>query len=375
MPRDGSAARVGATVLVGLAAFAGLVFVVGEKDLLFSRKSRYFVQFDNVSSLAAGNPVQLNGVAVGKIEEIILPEDTGETQLKVWISVDRRFAKRIREDSLARIQTLGLLGDKFVSIRSGTPSYEQIHPGNEIPAAPATEIDELLASGGDVVANLSVAAHSLSNILTKMERGEGFLGSLFAESEDGTTLTDTVTGLLGEIRLVIHDVRTGGGSLGRLIYDSELTDGLDAVIVEAQSLLANIDEGEGLLPALLTDATTRDDFDSALQSLGDSGDRLSTLVAEMSDGDGLLPRLISDEELAEELTTELRQLLGHLNEATEKLNKGDGSAALLLNDPSVYEALNDILIGVDESKFLRWLVRDRQKSGVRTRYEESQAGP
>jgi len=39
----------------------------------------------------------------------------------------------------------------------------------------------------------------------------------------------------------------------------------------------------------------------------------------------------------------------------------------------VYEAINDILVGVDESKMLRWLVRDRQRSGIKKRYNETKA--
>ena len=47
-------------------------------------------------------------------------------------------------------------------------------------------------------------------------------------------------------------------------------------------------------------------------------------------------------------------------------------------DPQVYEAMNDIIVGIDESKMLRWLVRNRQKSGIKVRYEdqiEGQEGP
>ena len=58
------------------------------------------------------------------------------------------------------------------------------------------------------------------------------------------------------------------------------------------------------------------------------------------------------------------------NEIAEKLNSGEGTVAQLVNDPAVYEALNDILVGVDESKFLRWLIRNRQKKGIEERYED-----
>ena len=45
---------------------------------------------------------------------------------------------------------------------------------------------------------------------------------------------------------------------------------------------------------------------------------------------------------------------------------------MLIDDPSVYEAINDVIVGIDESALLRWLVRNRQKTGIKKRYREEQ---
>lgn len=371
MPREGSPIRVGITVVAGLAVLAAAIFLIGEKEFLFSRKNRYYIEFDTVNNLTTGNPVQLNGVNVGRVQDIILPEDMGETELRVWITVERRYAPRIRQDSLARIQTLGLLGDKYVALSSGTPAFPVIEPEGEIPAAPTAEIDELLASGGDVVDNLVIAASSLSNILAKMEEGEGLLGALISDPESGPGLSETVRDILDEMRIVIADIRQGEGTMARLIYDDELGEQLETTIEDVRDLLAKMDEGEGLLPALLGDRELREDFSTVVENLGQTTKRLDETVTDLGEGDGLFSRLVEDEELADELTTELRSLLRNLNEASEKLNQGDGTAAMLLNDPDVYDAINDILVGINESKILRWLVRNRQRSGIRERYQDA----
>jgi hypothetical protein len=41
----------------------------------------------------------------------------------------------------------------------------------------------------------------------------------------------------------------------------------------------------------------------------------------------------------------------------------------LINDPAVYESINDILIGINESQMLRWLIRNRQQKGIEKRYD------
>jgi phospholipid/cholesterol/gamma-HCH transport system substrate-binding protein len=375
MPRDvGAAVRVGATVLVGLMVLAIAIFLVGERQFLFSRKNRYYVEFENVSNLTVGNPVQLNGVTVGKVEDIVLPENTDAT-VQVWITVERRYAPRLRQDSQARIQTLGLLGDKYIAINSGSQSVPAIEPGGQIAAAPTTEIDQLLASGGDVVENLSVAASSLSNILSRMERGEGLLGALVADRGNGQTLNETVTGILTDLRDVLADVKQGKGTLGSLLYDDRLARDLGTAVAKLDQVATKLNEGDGLLPALVSDPALKERFTTALGNLEKTSDDLETMVSDLNSGNGLLPRLMKDEGLAAELETELKGLLKELNEATEKLNRGDGTAAKLLNDPAVYDAISDILVGINESRMLRWLIRNRQKAGIHERYQEAQGIP
>jgi phospholipid/cholesterol/gamma-HCH transport system substrate-binding protein len=374
MPRDRAVIKVGATVLAGLVVVSVAIFLIGERQFLFARKNRYYVELENVSNLTVGNPVQLNGVAVGKVEDIVLPEDSDAT-VQVWITIERRYAQRIRQDSVARIQTLGLLGDKFIAINSGSADSPVVEPGGQITAAPATEIDQLLSSGGDVVDNLVVAASSLSNILSRMERGEGLLGALVADRGDGQALNETITVILTDLRDVLSDVKSGRGSIGRLLYSDDLTVELEGAIAELQQLAQAMNEGDGLLPALISDPALRDRFTEALGNLETTSGELETLVADLGSGDGLLPRLMKDEALADELSTDLRQLLDQLNQASTKLNQGEGTASKLLNDPAVYEAISDILVGINESRMLRWLIRNRQKAGIQERYEEAQDSP
>src|SRR4029079_15083591 len=52
-----------------------------------------------------------------------------------------------------------------------------------------------------------------------------------------------------------------------------------------------------------------------------------------------------------------------------------GTAGKIINDPSVYESINEILIGINESKLLRWLIRNRQEKGSEKRYQIEQSRP
>lgn len=376
MPRRGEAGRrewkVGLLVLVALVLLSFGIFLIGEQSNLFSRKNEYFIYFPNVGGLNEGNPVQLNGVEVGTVRSIVLPTEAASEQIKVTIEVDRRYADRIREDSEARIKTLGLLGDKFVELTSGSPGEEPIPPGGVIPAAAPTNVDKLIASGEDVMDNVVQISADLRDILQRMEQGEGLLGELTTESETGRRVTDAVIETMESVQRVATEIEQGDGPLSRLIHDQELADSLTGSVARLEGVLDKAENGEGLLPALLNDPSTKEEFNATLQQLREVATNLEGFSRELQEGEGLLPRLIADEELGDEVESDLRQAMDGINELTRKLNEGEGTAGKLINDPSVYEAVQDVIVGINESRILRWLIRNRQQKGIEERYEDVQ---
>ncbi|HLE83945.1 MAG TPA: MlaD family protein [Thermoanaerobaculia bacterium] len=376
MPRDGARTwRVGLLVIVALALLAFGIFLIGEESNLFSRKNHYAIYFGTAGGLNPGNPVQLDGVEVGTVRSVVLPTDAASSQIKVTVEVDRAYGDRIREDSLARIKTLGLLGDKFVELTTGSPGAEPIPPGGVIPAAPPTNVDQLIASGEDVMDNVVQISADLRDILQRTEQGEGLLGELTTESETGRRVTDAIVETMESVQRVARNVETGEGPLPRLIHDRELADRIDVSLGRLDSVLADLEGGDGLLPGLLHDPATREDYDATMARLRGVTENLEGFSRELQEGDGLLPRLLQDEELGDEITGELRQVLDRINNVARKLDQGEGTAGKLISDPSVYEAVQDVIVGVEESRMLRWLIRNRQKKGIEKRYEAAQGQP
>lgn len=364
--------KVGLLVLGALIALAIGIFFVGEENRLFGRKNEYFVHFKSVEGLATGNPVQLDGVNVGHIQRIVLPEAVDESSLTVWVSVDRAYAQRIREDSQARIQTLGLLGDKYIQLSSGSPDAAILPDGGQIPAAPGTELDELLASGGSAMDNLVAISASLRNILARMEAGEGVLGELTTESPAGQEVRSKILNILGSAERISQGIEAGEGTLGRLVRDDSMADEVEAALKGFSTALGQLHDGEGVLPALLTDPDIRDRFRETLTNLSTASERLGVLAEELQEGDGLLAKLLADEEYGDKVAADVAELVERMNSVAGKIDEGRGSLGTLINDPSISEAINDIIVGINESKLLRWLVRNRQRKGIEARYQDSQ---
>ena len=377
MPRKGQArvVRVGVLVLVAVVVLAAGVFLIGDRNNLFSRKNRYYIDFQSAGGLKQGNPVQLNGVDVGSVDEVILPTDPARKLIRVWITVDRQFAGRVRTDSRARIKTLGLLGDKFVEITSGSPAFPVVPTNGTIQAAPATNVDAILASGEDVMDNVVTISHQLNNILGRMERGEGLLGQLTTDTPDSLRMRRSLVQTFESVERIAATVEHGQGPLPRLLNDRELADRLARAVTRRVAHPAAAQGGPGRWPGLLNDPATRQSFDTTLATLNQVAHDLQAFTADLESSDALLPRLVKDEEYGREITEEVRQIVQRLNTVSERLVSGEGTAAKLINDPQIYQAVNDILIGVNESWMLRWLIRNRQKAGIEKRYEDAGGPP
>lgn len=368
-----SEVKVGLLLVVTLAVVIAGITLLGKESNLFRSKNAYSIRFDTVSGLNTGNPVQLNGVDVGEVKQVILPRDPSESEIVVWVAIDSRYEKRIREDSEARIKTLGLLGDKYVEITSGSPDRPAIPDQGLIPTAPATSVDELLASGEDVMDNITAVTFSLREILERTRAGEGLLGELTTESESGEQLVGSVTETLDSIRDAVDRINQGQGPLARLLNDEEMGDRMEVSMDRLDRILGQVESGEGLLPSLLNDPQGKERFDEILARLDRTTAGLETLARDLEDKEGLLQKLLRDEDYAEKISTDLAELLDRLNHLSAKMTEGDGTVARLLDDPEIYQSLNDILIGIDESWMLRWLIRNRQKAGIESRYQEQRS--
>lgn len=372
--------RVGVIVFASLLLFLVMIVIVGGKTGFFLARSSYFARFPNSQGLVGGNQVRLAGVTVGAVQEVEVPKQPGE-DLTVRFDIERRYRHLVRSDSRVEIKTIGLLGDKYLEVTPGSNDRPLAEPGTEIAAVRGTELDKLLAGSGDLLADVSAVAKSLKTILGRVENGEGLVGEITSASPQGKELSHSLRQTIVSTNALLEDVRKGKGLVGRLVADEKLGEKvaseLEASTASLRKILGAVEkgagEGEGLLPALLGDPAGKKKFFAMVDSLQAAAEGLAGFSKELSTGKGLLPQLVHDEEFARDLTRDLGRISASLARVAEKLDRGDGTVGKLINDPSVYEAIDDILVGIDESKPLKWLVRNRQRSGIQTRYEVERA--
>jgi hypothetical protein len=98
---------------------------------------------------------------------------------------------------------------------------------------------------------------------------------------------------------------------------------------------------------------------------------LAKITENLEKGNGAIPILLHDAQFGKAFTGNLKSLSEHLDSISRKLDEGQGTAGKLINDPSVFDGANRLVVGVNESALLRWLIKDRQKSGIKKEYDDA----
>jgi len=367
--RGGRDIAVGALFSFALIILAVTIMAVGEESRLFSKKARYSVIFPSAEGLVVGSPVKMSGVVVGSVQAIRLSTDPDTTGIEVEIGVDHAFAERVREDSKAALRILQLLsGEKFVEIIPGSSGEP---PLPERSVLDTVKEQALLEQAGIAAENLNEITISLKNILEKLERGEGLIGQMIADPEFGKEGLEALRESLQNLEVITGDLRRGRGVVGRLLRDEDFakkTESLFTALDKVADMIGSIDPDEGALGALLTEGGAGQ---RAIEDYAATAAALRRIAERLESEDGILGQMLSENEEGEAFGHDLRRLVANLAEISDKINSGEGTLGALVNDRSLYDGMEDVVVGVNDSKFARWLLRRYQKQGIKTQDEEA----
>jgi phospholipid/cholesterol/gamma-HCH transport system substrate-binding protein len=137
---------VGFFVLVGIACLGYLAIKLGKLEVLGNSGYIVYADFPSVAGLKIGDPVEIAGVKVGRVDAMGLADDRARLHLRIQDDV------KLQEDVIASVRARGLIGDKFVLITPGA-SDKIISPGGKIRETESPpDIPDLIGKivGGDL---------------------------------------------------------------------------------------------------------------------------------------------------------------------------------------------------------------------------------
>src|ERR1700732_4833208 len=109
--------KVGVLILIALAILAASIVKLGQAGNLFGKRYRLVAFVGTANGLRVGGQVTVAGQVAGSIKDIkFLPPGDTTRNLKLIFEIDRKLSEQVRQDSRAKVQSSGLLGDKLVDI-------------------------------------------------------------------------------------------------------------------------------------------------------------------------------------------------------------------------------------------------------------------
>jgi phospholipid/cholesterol/gamma-HCH transport system substrate-binding protein len=194
-------ARLGAFIVVTLSILAAGVFVIGSRKYMFRSTYQLRAQFATVAGLAAGADVEVGGVHSGTVQSIALPHEPGG-RVTVVVDLDKSTREIIKHDSIASIETEGLLGNQFLAISFGSAGQPEVKDREIIQSEPPLAMADLLKktsvildSSQQAINNATMATAHLNSVSAKIDSGRGTVGALVNDKQLYSNLEETTTTL------------------------------------------------------------------------------------------------------------------------------------------------------------------------------------
>jgi len=282
----------GVFVLVALAAAMLMVILLGSQQRIFEKRFRINAIFGTVSGLRAGAPVFVAGVNVGAVERLrFVPGDTYQPtadeeggaapkpvgrvgKVEVLMDVEERFHDQIRADSIATIASVGLLGDKSIEISVGSVMQPVVQPGATLGSQDPLTLTE-------IIDQIEPIRDKLDKILGDIASATGNL------TGEGTPISKSLQSMSN----ILEKVDKGEGTIGRLVNSPEVENELAATLENARALLISAQSTVEQIRAATVD------LPATMVSVRKVADEVAGLSVELRESARRFPQIVADMEV------------------------------------------------------------------------------
>jgi len=291
-----------------------LIFAVGGDAGIFSGRYHLKTRFPNAGGLQSGSVVRLAGVNVGAVDDVLLDGAVVEVVMRIRPDV----ASMITDRSIAQVGSVSLLGEGAVDItasREGTPLSDWSYIRS---AKTPGQI-------ADVAENATQTLAQATAFIEDLRSGKGTIGRLVTEDK----LYVQLNAVVKSTDEVIRSIKQAKGPAGTLLNNQAAAKNLERALANLDQVTSNLAAGKGTLGTLLND-------DALAKSLTSTTDNLRAVSAGLKNGEGTVGKLLTDNALYNRLDSVVQRL----DTVVTALNKGEGTAGKLLQDKQLYDNMN-----------------------------------
>jgi phospholipid/cholesterol/gamma-HCH transport system substrate-binding protein len=324
--------KVGVIVLVSMALLTTLLFLMTKASgmSVFSKKMIVHTYFENSAGLKKGAEVQLQGVTIGEVKDVLISSDPARklTPVEAVLKLDPKFLPDLHKDSKASLGTIGVLGDTIIDINSQTATGEPLENGDELRTLETPSLTDVVKSSQGTIESLNVILSKMDKIVDKLNNGQGSVGKLINDP----ALYDKAVDTVDQLNKLATQLNSGKGSIGKLMNDSSLYDHLNDTSAKLDAITTDLNNGKGSAGKLLHDDAMYNNLNSTLA-------HANSLLAEADAGKGGLGVLIKDPTFANKLTDTVTRL----DTLLKNVNDGKGTLGKIATDDQMYTNINKLL--------------------------------
>jgi phospholipid/cholesterol/gamma-HCH transport system substrate-binding protein len=307
---------VGLFLVLGISLFTGILFLIGSRQELFSRHLEVFTEFSNLSGLTAGAKVRVSGFDAGEIEQIQIPTNPSD-KFKLKLKIEKKVSGIVREDSVVSIATDGVVGDKFISVRTGSAQSHEARNGVTLPSKEPVDIGALMEKGSllidslqgtvtDVRGKVDLALHTITKTVNNAD-------GLITDARPGVnSIIENGTRVAGGVNTLVAGLNEGKGAAGLLLKDEQTREQLKSTLTNVQDASANLDQASTRVNETMADFQSRHLIENAQVTLNNVQSLSNQLnVAATS--------ALAQDNMGEDGAANIRRTLSNLNRGTTNI--------------------------------------------------------
>lgn len=274
-------------VISGILLFIYLFNFLKGNDILDSSRT-YYAIYDNVEGLAPSTPVTINGLNVGRVQDITFTDDgSGKLLVKLVIEEEFDFSK----NSEAQLYEAGLIGGKAIAIIPAFDNAENAVKGTYLKGTVKAGLSELVNQ------RLTPLQEKLE---TTIVSADSLLININRVFDDRTRAN--LRNSIAELNTTISSFRTTSESLNDLVAGNK--DKLKSTLNNIENISGNLSQ--------ITDSIAKANLAGTIQQLKSTITNFNSILVTIENGEGSMGKLMQDEGLYNNLegaTKEMEALL------------------------------------------------------------------
>jgi phospholipid/cholesterol/gamma-HCH transport system substrate-binding protein len=281
----------------------------------------------SAGDLREGADVRLTGIYVGSVAKIrVSPYADKDRAVQLDLKIMRTFQNDIRADSVASVNTVGLLGDSYVDVTRGSAAREPLADGATMNSAQKADITAVVQNANQVITNLNALSAKLNDISTQVQSGKGTVGKLLYDQALYNKLDTTLSGT----QSLVDRAQRGEGTIGKLMVDETLYNRTVATLDRLNQVIDDVQHGEGSVAKFISDPSVYNNL-NRLMANGNA------LIDGINQGHGTFGKLVKDEQLYDHMNS----TLAHMDTITARIDQGQGTLGKLSTDATLFNNLSE----------------------------------